>query len=173
MRTIFWPLLFLSVLWLIMVVGLPTFVQTHFVPNLILAGVIVLATTDAEARWILLVAVFGLLLDLESSLLFGSFGLGLVGMYLLVRYIFMHIVPSSRVYTAIPLVYVGANIILQVWLWLFGMFASKLGWPIWPGLSLLSHISWWILSCIGGFCTLLLYVLWLEILHRIDKPIRM
>ena len=156
-----------------MVVVLPTFVQTHFVPNLILAGVIVLAITDAEARWILLVAIFGLLLDLESSLLFGSFGLGLVGVYLLVRYIFMHIVPSSRVHLAIPLIYLGSSIILWVWLWLFGVFAGKLGWPIGLSISLIAHISWWLVACLGGFCTLLLYILWLEILHRIDKPIRM
>lgn len=173
MRSTFWPLLFLLCLWLVMTSSLPVLVDTSFVPNLILAGAIVFAATDIEAKWVILVGVFGLLLDIQSSLLVGSFCLGLVGLYILVRYIFMYIVPSSRVQVALPLVYIGASILLQAWLWLFGVFAGKIGWPVWPAsIVFVMHLNWWVTALMGGILTLLLYVLWLEILHRIDRPIR-
>ncbi len=173
MRPYFWPLLFLTFIWLLNIAVLPVFLQVNFVPNLVLAGIVVLAITDVETRWIWLAAFFGLLLDAQSSVLYGSFTLGLVSIYLMVKYIFIIIVPSSHIHLAIPFAYIVGNLVLQVWIWILGIFAGKLGWPVWPSIYDLAHLRWWMASVVGGGFALLFYIVWLEILHRLKRPIRM
>jgi hypothetical protein len=54
---------------------LPVWLDVRYVPNLLLAGILVLAVTDISFKWFLWAVLAGFILDLESSLLFGSYAL--------------------------------------------------------------------------------------------------
>lgn len=173
MRSIFWPTIFLLVLCILWGTALPIWLEPVFIPNLLLGGLMVLAMTDADADWFLLAPLFGLWLDFQSNVLIGSYSVGFLGIYLVTRYLFRHIVPSSRIHFAIPITFIFGSGVLQAWLWLYGVFASKLGWPIVPSLSMFTHFTWWVVCGLGSALAVLMYIFWLEIMHRFDRPIRM
>lgn len=173
MKSIIWPTILLLTLWVVMVAVLPAWINLRYVPNLILAGVLVLAITDLDSRVLGLVAIFGFFLDVQSSLLIGSYAVGLPVLYMAVHFSFKHFVPSDRIYIALPASYILTELILKVWLYLVGFLASVVGWPVVPLFSLRGG-GYTVLSLlIGGLMSFGIYIVWLEVTHRFDKPLRL
>ncbi len=173
MKSYFWPLLLLFVLWLAMTAVLPIWASHPWVPNLLLAGVLTLAVTDVALRWRWIIPLAGLMLDIHTGLLIGSFTIGFSFVYILAEYIFRKFIPASRFYFALPLAFFISRILLELWNMVLGFFAYNLGWPVqiiplWyaPASKVLALI-------IGALGTVVLYVVWLEVLHRFDRPIRL
>lgn len=173
MKSILWPTILLITLWTIMVAVLPAWMSPQYVPNLILAGVLVLAVADLDSRVLGLVALFGFFLDVHSSLLIGSYAIALPLLYIVVHFVFKHFVPSDHIYFALPTAYIVTELALKVWLYIAGLFASVVGWPITPLFSVRNG-GYIVLSLFaGGVLCFGVYIVWLEVTHRFDKPLRL
>jgi hypothetical protein len=173
MKSIFWPILLFVTLWIIMIAVLPVWVDGRYVPNLILAGTLVLAVTYFDGRTLLVVSLFGLFLDIHSSLLMGSYALALPFLCWITHFSFTHFIPSDRIYIALPLTYVVTELILKLWVYVVGLFAAVVGWPIAPLFSLRGGVYTLLSLLVGGVLSVGIYLLWLEITHRFDKPLRL
>ncbi len=173
MKSILWPILLLIALWVIMTAVFPVWMSGRYVPNLVLAGVLVLGLTHFDGRTLVLSAVFGLFLDIHSSLLIGSYALALPFLFWLIHAAYARFVPSDHMYIALPATYVVSELMLKVWLSVVGLFAVVLGWPIGPLFSLNGAVYTMLSLVVGGVLTVVVYVVWLEITHRFDKPLRL
>lgn len=174
MRSIFWPIALFIILEIVMQAVLAVWLPVQFVPNLLTAGVLILALAHVPAQsWFWIAVCAGALIDMQSSLLFGSYMLGFGMVYLGVQSIFPRFVPAERVYVALPAAYVVSSIFLLAWVLLIGRFASLLGWPIVPTFSLAAGGPWVFSVIAGAVSTLVVYILWLEILHQFDRPLRL
>lgn len=173
MKSILWPTLLLITLWVIMTAILPGWMSARYVPNLILAGVLVLAVTHFDGRTIVLTAVFGLFLDIHSSLLMGSYTLAFPLLYWLTHFIFVRFVPSDRMNVALPVTYMITELLLKGWVYGIGLLATLVGWPIQPLFTLHGGLYSFFSLVMGGVLSVAIYVVWLEITHRFDKPLRL
>lgn len=173
MKSILWPILLFVTLWIIMTAVLPAWIGVRYVPNLILAAALVLAITYFDGRTLLVVSVFGLFLDIHSSLLIGSYALALPFLYWITHFSFAHFIPSDHIYIALPLTYIATELLLKLWIYAVGLFAIVVGWPVAPLFSLRGG-AYTILSLVaGGVLSVVIYLIWLEITHRFDKPLRL
>jgi hypothetical protein len=173
MRHYLWPTILCFILWLLMTAVLPVWLDVRYVPNLLLAGILVLAVTDISFKWFLWAVLAGFILDLESSLLFGSYALILPLIYMVARGLFLRLVPADRIYIALPATYVGASAVLALWVSVYGILARQIGWPIEPIPAYTGFGVWLVSVVVGAALTLIVYTIWLEILHRVDRPLRL
>lgn len=173
MRQYLWPTVLCLILWLLMTAVFPVWWDIRYVPNLLLAGILVLAVTDISFRWFWWAVLAGAVLDVEASLLFGSYALMLPLLYIGVRMTFLKLVPADRIYLALPGAYIAASAFLAIWVSVYGLLARQVGWPIEP-IPVYTSLGAWVVSvATGAILTLVIYTAWLEVLHRVDRPLRL
>ena len=74
---------------------------------------------------------------------------------------------------ALPLAYIVSELMLTLWIYVVGLFATVIGWPIAPLFSLRGGVYTILSLIVGGVLSVVIYVIWLEITHRFDKPLRL
>lgn len=173
MRSFFWPIILLLVLWVLMVYVLPSWVAVQYVPNLVLTGLLVLAITDANFRFYWLAFVVGFLLDVYTSLLIGSFALSLPFVYLIVRYAYKEFIPADKIYVALPITSLIIHILLKFWIVGVGFIGYNIGWPVRPVVTIRSLVAVGVAGVLAAIASLVIYLIWLEVLHRFDRPLRL
>lgn len=172
MRSLFWPAGLLICLGVLTEHVLAVWFPPSYVPNLLFAGVLVLALSDDRRSTFWLVAATGAYMDLATGLLFGTYTLGFTFLYAAAQFVFFRFVPSEQIYVALPAAYVVGSVILLAWVFCMGAVASLLGWPITPSLSLAQFSSRFFGAVLGAVLSLGIYVVWLELLHRTGKSVR-
>jgi hypothetical protein len=160
-------------LWLLMTAVLPAWLDVRFIPNLVLAGALVLAVANPDQRGLLVVAVLGLILDMQGSLVIGSFTIGLCLLYASVQALFRRFVPADRVYLALPLTFIASHILLGLWIFVIGLAASNAQWPVQPQFAVHATPAYLVTLLIGAVLTLGIYLLWLEVMQRAERPLRL
>lgn len=173
MRTFLWPTILITVLWLCMVAVLPAWVPAQYVPNIVLAGLLVLAITDTELKFYPVACLVGIFMDVQTGLLFGSFALGYGLVYIGSRAAFKRFVPADRALVFLPLAVVLAKLFLGTWLFFIGFFAGSLGFAIVPHYATQNISAYVITAVVEAGLALVIYVLWLETMHRFSRPLRM
>lgn len=173
MRSIWWPIALLCVLWVCTAVILPAWFGVIWIPRLVLAGLLVLAATDAEFKWHWCAPIAGLVFDLSTGTLPGTYMIGFSIIYILVRVSFFRIVPSDKIIPTLGLVFILSTFLLSVWMYLVGVLATVLNYPVVP-------INMWnmllvelLRAGIGALATIGIYLIWLEFVHTFSKPIRL
>ncbi len=164
-------IIFLGALWLCEAAVFPVIFSPLSMPRLILAGLVVLAMSDESQEFFLPILLVGLWLDNATGLLFGSHTFALVFFYEFLRYAQKNYFPSSYRYFQVIAISVLFSILMDVWIWGYGLLASKLGWIVslhdFFGLQLASSLRLFT----TGVLAFVLYVIWQEISHFFHRPI--
>lgn len=173
MRSIWWPVSLLLVLWLCATVILPAWFGTLWVPRLVLAGLVVLAVTDIEFKWYWCAPAAGLVYDITTGVLPGTYMVAFAFLYIFVRTIFFRVVPSDKIVPAVGVAFIVATVLLGVWLGLVSAIAIAFNYPIVPMSTWSVFKMEFARTLIGAAAAIGIYLIWLEFIHMFSKPIRL
>lgn len=173
MRSIWWPIALLCVLWLCTAVILPAWFGVAWIPRLVLAGLLALAATDAEFKWHWCAPVAGLVFDFSTGALPGTYMIGFSIIYILVRVSFFRIVPSDKIIPTLGLAFILATVLLSVWMYLIGVLATVFNYPVVPVTIWDVPFTELLRTGVGALATVGIYLIWLEFVHKFSKPIRL
>lgn len=163
----------LCVLWICVAVILPAWFGVLWVPRLVLSGLLVLAVTDSDFKWQWCAPLAGLVFDLSTGVLPGTYMIGFCIIYILIRMIFFRLVPSDKLLPALGLAFVLATLLLGLWMSFVGMLVTALGYPVIPTSMWHMPVTELTRTGIGAVLTVGIYLVWLEFLHTFSKPIRL
>lgn len=167
------PALLLSGAWLLQTAVLSVWFGAAYAPNVVLCVLLVFAVTDSELRFFWLAAFASLVLDVQNRLVIGSFTFGIPLCYLIVAAASRHLLRSDRIYVSLPILYLAIRLFLHVWIFAVGFVAGFLGWELRPLFSFRQEFAWVWSSIVGAGLTVVIYFVWLEVLHRAERPIRL
>lgn len=163
----------LGVLWLCTAVILPAWFDVLWVPRLVLSGLLVLAVTDSDFKWQWCAPFAGLVFDLSTGALPGTYMIGFCIIYILVRVSFFRVIPSDKTLPALALAFALATVFLGLWISLVGMLTAALGYPVIPTNMWYMPLLELTRTGVGMVLTVCIYLVWLEFLHMFSRPIRL
>ncbi|MBP9686712.1 MAG: hypothetical protein KBD66_02850 [Candidatus Doudnabacteria bacterium] len=172
-RSFFVPILMLVCAWVLQVTVLAAWFGAAYAPNLVLCVLLVFAVTDADLRYFWLSVVTALFLDLQNRLVIGSFSLAVPLCYVFVAALSRQILRSDRIYITLPVLYFVVRLFLHGWIYFVGFVAGFMGYELRPLFSFRQEFVWVGSSIVGAGLTVVVYFFWLELLHRLDRPIRL
>ncbi len=172
-RSAFLPGIILLGAWVLQSAVFGTWFGAAYAPNLVLCVLLVYAVTDTELRYFWLAVLAAVFLDVQNRLIVGSFAIGIPLAYMFAAAISRQVLRSDRIYVTLPVLYLGVRLFLHAWIFLVGYIAGLLGYELRPIFSFHQELAWMWSSLVGAGFTMVVYFFWLELLHRIDRPIRL
>ncbi len=173
MRPYYLPTVILLCLWLVQIAIFPVFFASPLAPNLFLCALLVFAVTDFDLRYFWLSIGAAIILDVQNRLVIGSFALSVPLLYILAASASKQFLRGDRMYVVVPALYMVGRFIIHIWVYFVGYFASILGWDTPPLFSFRQELAWVWGTLAGAVLTVIFYFIWLELLHRTDKPLRL
>lgn len=172
-RSVLLPSIILLCAWVLQAAVFGVWFGAAYAPNMVLCVLLVYAVTDAELRYFWLAVLAAVFLDIQNRLVVGSFAIGIPLAYVFAAAISRQVLRSDRIYVTLPVLYLGVRLFLHAWIFLVGYFAGLLGYDLRPIFSIRQELAWLWSSLVGAGLTMVVYFFWLELLHRIDRPLRL
>lgn len=172
-RTFLLPSIMLVGAWMLQSTVLTVWFGAAYAPNVVLSVLLVFAVTDAELRYFWLAVLAAVCLDIQNRLVIGSFTIGIPLGYVCAAAVSRQILRSDRIYVSLPVLYLVVRLFLHAWIYFVGFIAGFMGYELRPLFSFQQEFAWVWSSLLGAGATMLMYFVWLELQHRIDRPLRL